>query len=437
MNVETMPVEEARRRCLQDRLPGNGVSFLHLVFCLILIALFIPLPKFGLPVSAENVLYAIGAILLLSRSLGQRVPIHPGAKAIALLILAFTAAQFLVKYLAFGAGSLQYAGTLRRALLVLLAPLAVRSLRHYRLAYYAVLGAVVFNATLGVLNVFDFGPAVALQRFHSSMIVEDVETYEERAEIADSRAVGLRASAFAASYLFAPAVLMALGLMLSDGLSPRRRFRTILCLAAIATLTLAMVLNAERSQFVALTAGWLVIVGQKRNRAMIALFGLVAVAGVLLLAYQRKETLLEHQGSEGVSLYHRMQGTKSVETKARLSLPVAGLLTVLKHPFSGGSEMDYQEMAQGLPAITDYHGFSGDVPASHNNYIGAGRRAGMLGWAIIGAILFQLWRMMTPLKLLESRLSYEAGMFLERAQRSSHPWLMRSFITRESLRAKL
>ncbi len=145
---------------------------------------------------------------------------------------------------------------------------------------------------------------------------------------------------------------------------------------------------------------------------MIALFGLVAVAGVLLLAYQRKETLLEHQGSEGVSLYHRMQGTKSVETKARLSLPVAGLLTVLKHPFSGGSEMDYQEMAQGLPAITDYHGFSGDVPASHNNYIGAGRRAGMLGWAIIGAILFQLWRMMTPLKLLESRLSYEAGMFL-------------------------
>ena len=297
-------------------------------------------------------------------------------------------------------------------MLVLMAAAAMRSLRDFRIAASVVIGAVIVNAIFGAMNMLGVEPAPRIYATLASISDDSSESLEVKLDKASKRMVGFCNSAFAASYLFAPAVLMVFGNLLSATKRRISRVGLYFSWLAIVILTVAMILNAERSSFIALLTGLYVLFSGRHVQSWKPLIVLATVLGTLLLAYVGKDLLLQYHQEEGYSFFHRLETKREGQFKARASQQLAGLLTVIKHPLTGGTEDDYQQVAAKFPAIAEYEGYGSEALASHNAYINAGRYAGFLGWVIMGAVLVQVWRGLSSLRRLQNELPSEFGLFL-------------------------
>jgi hypothetical protein len=105
------------------------------------------------------------------------------------------------------------------------------------------------------------------------------------------------------------------------------------------------------------------------------------------------EWAIKHQGSERNNLVIRMQSGERDDDMARIGYAIGGIWTVIEHPLTGGSNRDYQRLLPRIPLVAKniMWGY-GALPASHNTYVNAGRRAGIMGWIIMGFLLWMLWR---------------------------------------------
>lgn len=354
------------------------------LFRLALIGLFIPIPRLGLPLSPENLIYA-GFLALWAmepRAIRPRVP--PVVRNVALATLGFMLLQCFVKFF-FLDESLWEPTLFRRALLLVMACHTMRSMRDIQIAAACIVGGMLVSGVIGILTVFDFGPAVALFNRFAEFSNAELDRAEEIAELAGNRLLGLRGSVFGFSYLTAPAFLLLCG-FLSRALQRRSVRDLVICYGCMGVVLLCMALNAERSSFLALAAGLAVLIFAQRSKELVAFIVTPLVVGAMALI-SLNSILRIHQGRDQNNFVERMDRQDTGEYAARAGLAAAGVLTVLDHPLSGGSNDDYQRTAGSLEVIRRFHLNYGDLPPSHNSYVNAGTRAGVAGWFLLAWLL--------------------------------------------------
>lgn len=360
------------------------------LFRLALVCLFVPIPRLGLPLSLENAAY-LGFMALWATQAGiVKVRVPRVVRMLGILTLVFMAWQFVVKAYFLGEG-LWAPMLVRRALLLVMACHTIRTRRDLHLAAAFIVGSMLFSGLVGICTVFDVGPVVSLFGRFVECAAQEADRAEEMADLAAKRLMGLRGSVFGFSYLTAPAFLL-LCAFLARAWRDRNVGRMVACYAGMAAVLLCMALNAERSSFLALGAGLILMLWSLRLPGLTALTIGPLIGGVALLVAVN-EVLIYHQEQEQNNLLQRIDHQDSGEFMARAGLAVAGALTVLDHPVSGGSEEDYQEKAGSLEAVRRFHMSRGELPASHNSYVNAGMRAGVAGWVMLGAMLVAVWRM--------------------------------------------
>jgi O-antigen ligase len=364
------------------------------VFLAALAALFVPLPRLGLPVSPENAVYAVGVLLLLG--LGSLGGLRVGRLTLQLAVLAlvFFGLQAVAKRLAGDEALLQF-NLLRRAMFLLFCVVSVNSPGRLRAACAVLVVLVSLNALVGLLNVLDVGLVSRPFATYLSLLDHEDGDADETLELASNRLVGFGGSIFGFSYLGTPALLLAVAMILEGLPSPQRRPAIVGLAVAASLLVIAVLFNAERSALVAFAAGGLYLAtglspGQRR---LLGLVTLVAAAGLGCMAL-RNEMLLPGQEDQSHSLVHRLTTEVEGEFGARIGQAQAGVLTVLENPLSGGTWDDYQRIASSLPSICAFAGHRSDVPAPHNAYINAGVRAGIPGWLLMGIAALLLVRVL-------------------------------------------
>lgn len=366
--------------------PGRAVwaGVPRWLFLPALLALFIPIPRLGLPVSPENLLYVAFFALLLARRMpaGFRVP--RTVRALGWLTVLFMIAQYAIKGWFLGRPVAEPM-LLRRALLLGMACAAICDERHFRVAAACVVAGMLVSGVVGLFTVFQIEPVASLYERFLELGVEDLDVLEHRADLATRRLMGLRGTVYGFSYLTAPVFLLLAGFV-TTALRRGQAFRALLSLVAMGLVLFCMLLNAERSSFLALAVGLAVWLAQvRRVDGLVLAIAPLAVGGMALTAWN--DTLLAHRDNDRDNLLYRIQQHDSGEFAGRIGLALGGALTVLDHPLTGGTAEDYQQRAGELPLVTRFFMNKGLLPASHNSYVNAGMRAGMAGWLLLAGIL--------------------------------------------------
>ena|GEM_PF-5318738 len=370
-------------------LPGR---WLFVLFCLGLAALFIPIPRMGIPVSLENVIYAAGLVLLLRgwKSTKKRISGRP--LLLAIVVTAFMVIQYYARLTA-GEDSSLAVSLLRRGMLVLMGAASLRSWRRVRIATIVVVVSVLFSASIGVLTVMDNPLAKRISQIHTELMAEQADdenlNLDKKLQMDSSRVVGLRGSAFAFSYLTAAGILLLIGLAM-DSWKHQRKKLFWMANSGILVMFLAVILNAERSSVLCLGVGLLFLLWRGRSAILGAILCILIGAGYMLI--KSNDQLLKFQDSDRHNLIIRMQTGEGNNDRARLGYAIGGILTVIENPLTGGSNVDYQRNLHRIPLIADniMWGY-GNLPPSHNTYVNAGQRAGVMGWIFMGVLLWILF----------------------------------------------
>lgn len=354
------------------------------LFPLALLALFVPMPRLGLPVSPENLIYLSFLVLVFAGTLpgGLRMP-RP-VRLLGALAVVFMVAQFVIKGWFFGE-PIAEPMLVRRVLLLAMACTAIRDRPSFQGAAVCVIFGVLVSGIVGLFTVFQIEPVASLFNRFLEVGVEDLDVLDRRSDLATKRLMGLRGSVYGFSYLTAPAYLLLCGLV-ADALRRRATGRVAACLVAMGLVLACMLLNAERSAFLALAIGLVHLVFAIR-RADVTLVALAPLAAGLLGLFAWNDLLLSRQDDAQNNFLQRIENHDNGEVEGRIGLALGGALTVLEHPLTGGSQEDYQRTAGSLRLVSGFFMNKGLLPASHNSYVNAGMRAGVLGWILLAGML--------------------------------------------------
>lgn len=366
-------------------------SLLFVLFCMGLVTLFIPIPRMGLPVSLSNVIYVSGLLLLLGKLRNIKSRILGRPLRLSILVIGFMFIQYFTKLVVSEEAPLAF-DLIRRSLLVLMGVASIDTWQRFRFAILIVVASVLFSTGIGVMTVMDNPFAQRISQIHNTLIMQQQENndidIDQQLNLAQSRVMGLSSSVFGFSYLLAPTILLLMGLAMDYG--GRRLIKFWLAVAGLFLMGFAFILNGERSALVALGVGLFLLFRKRLSRASICV--LIITVMIVYSLININQNLLGYQDADQDNLIKRIQSGEVSGDIARIGLAVGGFMTVLQNPITGGSDQDYQYMLTRVSLITDNISWWGTLPAPHNAYINAGRRAGIIGWIILGIILVMLWR---------------------------------------------
>lgn len=377
----------------QERANPGMLAFL----VVILLLQFFPIPRLpGIPVAPENFVFALCLLTQWSRLTGM---VRQGGRAATVVIALVTFGFLDWIHDFFQADLVGNPGRHLRAGIILLLmahACAYPATRLRVLKFVIVLGVV--QVIFGSLVYFVGEPFITIRNWMQQSSAQFMDQMiGEGSQIASTYG---EPHIFA--YLLGGFPMLALGLYFQE-----RRWRWLLVMAVF---LFGLILNAERAAAGLLLVAILVACwksGQRvRNLTVVALLGLVFIglqqvlvatreegpAGVVGAAFSTQGTLSERFGSSTLE-----------EVGARLMYQVNGIVSVIKHPVLGPTPVEYaQEVLGGGQSVLS-GAIASQVLASHNHYVNAGVRAGVLGWVLMGVALVAIWRMGATVRAATAR----------------------------------
>ncbi len=192
------------------------------------------------------------------------------------------------------------------------------------------------------------------------------------------------------SYLLAAFPFLAVSLYLHE--------KKTIWLVAMVVLVLGLFLNAERSSAAVFFAGVLYLAlksGQRARNLLLLAIVAVAFAGMQLFIGSRVPSGPPGDVSQSAyahgTLSDRFGGTSVDEVVDRLAYQVHGIISVLKHPAIGPTQLEYAREVIGDTGVVS-SALATEVLAPHNHYVNVGVRAGVPGWIVLAWCLWVLWK---------------------------------------------